>query len=287
MSYPGDRSRRDGAPGDPNERAAFPRTRRAAPPFRKPKAPEGPPPEGRLVCGLQPVREVIRAHGGRTLRVIVEHGDSPTLEAVARFATDHAIVVERASRAELERLASGARHQGVVAFAPELVVHTSTAELGLEGAPLFLCLDELEDPQNFGAIVRSAVAFSASAIVWPAHHSAPLSAATFRASAGAIEHATLVRVPALPTELATLKERGVEVIGLDADAKHALADLELEGPLAIVVGSEGKGLRKPVKQACTRLARLPMSRSIGSLNASVAAAIALYEVTRQRRPKEP
>jgi 23S rRNA (guanosine2251-2'-O)-methyltransferase len=239
------------------------------------------------VCGLQPVREVIRAHGGRTLRVVVEHGDSPTLDAVARFATDHGITVERASRAELERLASGARHQGVVAFAPDLVVHTSTADLAREGsAPLFLCLDELEDPQNFGAIVRSAVAFSASAIVWPAHHSAPLSAATFRASAGAIEHATLVRVPALPSELSALKERGVEVIGLDAEAKHALADLELEGPLAIVVGSEGKGLRKPVKQACTRLARLPMSRSIGSLNASVAAAIALYEVTRQRRPRE-
>lgn len=216
--------------------------------------------------------------------MVLEAGESPTLDALGRFAADQGVRVERASRGELERYTEGARHQGAVAFAPPLEVHSSTQAIETVGQPsLFLCLDELEDPQNFGAIVRSAVAFSATAVVWPEHHSAPLSAAMFRASAGAVEHATLVRVSALPNELSALRERGVTVLGLDADAKHSLTDADLRGPVAIVIGSEGKGLRKPVKQACTRLANLPMSRTLGSLNASVAAAIALYEVFRQRR----
>lgn len=239
------------------------------------------------MCGLQPVREAIRVHGARITTLLVEQGDSPTLDAVARFGVDQGAVVSRASRGELDRLTAGARHQGVVAFAPELTLLSSTEGLEVSGTPLFLCLDELEDPQNFGAIVRSAVAFEASAVVWPAHHSAPLSAATFRASAGAIEHARLVRVSALPNELTAMRERGITVLGLDADAKTTLGKTDLRGPIALVVGSEGKGLRKPVKQACTRLAKLPMSRAIGSLNASVAAAIALYEVSRQRVIEEP
>jgi len=228
------------------------------------------------------VREAIRVHGARITKLLVEVGDSPTLDAVARFGADQGASVERASRGELDRLTGGARHQGAVAFAPELKLRTSTEGLEGAGPALFLCLDELEDPQNFGAIVRSAVAFSATSVVWPAHHSAPLSPATFRASAGAIEHACLVRVPALPNELTAMRDRGITVLGLDADAKTTLGEADLKGPVALVVGSEGKGLRKPVKQACTRLVKLPMSRAIGSLNASVAAAIALYEVSRQR-----
>lgn len=246
------------------------------------RANDGPPPEGRLICGLQPVREAVRAHGSKLLRVILETSASPTLDALGRFATDQGVVVEREPRGELDHRALGGRHQGAVAYAPALHVLTSTAELPATEQPLILCLDELEDPQNFGAIVRSAVALAATCVVWPEHHSAPLSAAMFRASAGAVEHACLVRVPALPAELQALRDRGVVVVGLDADAKNTLSDLDLRGPVAIVVGSEGRGLRKPVKQACTRLARLPMTKLLGSLNASVAAAIALYEVGRQR-----
>lgn len=254
-------------------------------PPRRP--PEGPPPEGRLICGLQPVREAVRAHGARLLRVILEESPSPTLDALGRFAADQGIAVTREPRGELDHRALGGRHQGAVAYAPALEVLTSTAEVAAAGEPLVLCLDELEDPQNFGAIVRSAVALGATCVVWPEHHSAPLSAAMFRASAGAVEHACLVRVPALPGELMALRERGVVVVGLDADAKNTLSDLDLRGPVAIVVGSEGRGLRKPVKQACTRLARLPMTKLLGSLNASVAAAIALYEVGRQRSASAP
>ena len=162
---------------------------------------------------------------------------------------------------DIDRMANGARTQGAVAFAPGLAL-VELGALALAPDTLVLALDEIEDPQNFGAIVRSAVAMGASAVVWPEHHSAPLTAATFRASAGAVEHATLCCVPRLPTALETLKASSVLVLGLDAGADRDLADHDLAGAVCLVVGAEGKGLRKSVKQACSALAKLPM-REIG------------------------
>ena len=130
------------------------------------------------------------------------------------------------------------------------------------------------------------VALGATAVVWPEHRSAPLSPATFRASAGAIEHATLCRVTSLPPALDDLRARGVAVIGLDMTGEVAIDRVDLVGPVALVVGAEDKGLRKTVKRACDALARLPMPGPIGSLNASVAVAIALYEVVRQRGARQ-
>jgi 23S rRNA (guanosine2251-2'-O)-methyltransferase len=236
----------------------------------------------RVICGIQPVREAIRAHGRALSRVLVEgQKDAPQLEALARFAADQGAPVERALRADLDRLTEGAHHQGAVALAPELRLH-ALSELDLGPRALVVALDELEDPQNFGAILRSAVAMRASAVVWPEHRSAPLTPATFRASAGAVEHATLCRVRALPDALAQLRAAGLAVIGLDVAGARALYDVALTGPVALVVGAEGKGLRKTVKAACTTLARLPMGGPLASLNASVAMAIALYETARQR-----
>jgi 23S rRNA (guanosine2251-2'-O)-methyltransferase len=110
-----------------------------------------------------------------------------------------------------------------------------------------VALDEVQDPQNFGAVIRSAVAMGASAVVWPEHRSAPLSPATFRASAGAVEHARLCRVTALPTALGTLRDRGVTVVGLDMGGDASIDRVDLARPVALVVGAEGKGLRKTVK----------------------------------------
>jgi 23S rRNA (guanosine2251-2'-O)-methyltransferase len=235
----------------------------------------------RLVCGLQPVREAIRVHGARLGRVVVASGGSPQLEALARFASDQGAKVERASMRDVDRMARGARTQGAIAFAPELQL-VGLASLALPKDAVVLALDEIEDPQNFGAIVRSAVALGATAVLWPEHHSAPLSAAMFRASAGAVEHATLCRVSSLPSALEELKESAVTVIGLDASADRELCDHDLSAAICFVVGAEGKGLRKGVKRACDALAKLPMRGPVASLNASVAAAIALYEVARQR-----
>lgn len=246
-------------------------------------------PEGmRLIVGLQPVREAIRAVertalGDRAepaLRILVEKSDSPQLDALARFARDRGLDVERVPRSALDAAARGVRHQGVLAIAPPLAI-VPLEELPTGPGSIVLALDELQDPQNFGAVIRSAVALGAEAVVWPEHASAPLSPATFRASAGAVEHARLCRVPGLPSALTELAARGLAVVGLDPQADEFLADAHFDLPLVLVVGAEGKGLRKTVKQACTRLVKLP-TRTVGSLNASVAVAIALYEVTRKR-----
>jgi 23S rRNA (guanosine2251-2'-O)-methyltransferase len=238
----------------------------------------------RLVCGLQPVREAIRAHGERLERVLVAaeaREPSPQLEALARFARDHGARVERPARAELDRMTRGAQHQGAVAFAPELAL-VSPGDLVLGEQALVVALDEVQDPQNFGAVIRSAVAMGASAIMWPEHRSAPLSAATFRASAGAVEHATLCRVASLPPALDDLRARGLLAVGLDMEGDVAIDAVDLGRPVVLIVGAEGKGLRKTVKRCCDSLASLPMSGPVASLNASVAVAIALYEAVRQR-----
>jgi 23S rRNA (guanosine2251-2'-O)-methyltransferase len=242
----------------------------------------------RMICGIQPVREAIRAHGPKLARVVVEAQplDASVLEALARFARDQGAPVERAARAELDRMARGVRHQGTIAFAPELRVG-SLDEVVLGERALLVALDEVQDPQNFGAVLRSSVAMGATAVLWPEHRSAPLSPAAFRASAGAVEYATLCRVPSLPPALEDLRARGVAIVGLDMAGPMMIDGIDLTGPTVLVVGAEGKGLRKTVKRVCDSLARLPMPGPIASLNASVALAIALYEAVRQRGAQGP
>jgi len=239
----------------------------------------------RLITGLQAVREAIRVHGDKLEKVYLVREGGPQIDAVARFAEGRGATVTRIDRLELDRMARGARHQGAIATAPDLALvplEVVLESLAQNPKAIVVALDEIEDPQNFGAVIRSAVALGATAVIWPEHHAAPLSPATFRASAGAVEHALLCKVGALPRALEQLKEAGATVIGLDAHGEHLVEDVRLEGPVVLVVGAEGKGLRGPVKKACTVLAQLGMKGPIGSLNASVAAGIALYTVLRSR-----
>lgn len=234
------------------------------------------------MAGLQPVREAILAHGARLTRVSLEHGDSPRLEAVARFATDHGVAeVTREPRAVLDALTEGATHQGVVCWAPELAL-LDFENLLADPALLGIVLDGISDPQNFGAVVRSAVGIASAAVIWGEHASAPLSLATFRASAGAVEHARLCRVPSLVAAAVEARAAGVQVIGLDPQADVALWQVDLVKPSLLILGSEGEGMSRSVRRALTSTARLAQSGRIGSLNASVAAAIALYEASNQR-----
>lgn len=240
----------------------------------------------RIILGLQPVREAIRAHGSALTRVSVERSQSPTLQALARFARDQGIDVQVVPRADIDRVSGGVRHQGVMAEAPDLRL-LPFEDLAIDDGSLFIALDGLQDPQNFGAAIRSAIAFGAATILWPEHASAPLSPATFRASAGAIEHASLCRVPSLVTSLVDLNHQGAMTVGLDASAPTSIDELDLQGPIVLVVGSEGRGLGRQVRKSCQKLAKLPMRGPIDSLNASVALAIALYEVVRQRGSSAP
>jgi 23S rRNA (guanosine2251-2'-O)-methyltransferase len=236
----------------------------------------------RLIVGLQPVREAIRVHRYALQRVAIEDKESPTLDALARFATDQGVPeVQRVGRPELDSWTDGAQHQGVAAFGPELRLR-ALDEILSEPLLLALALDGIQDPQNFGAVIRSAVGVADAAVIWGEHSSAPLSPATGRASAGAIEHARLCRVPSLVGALTAARERGVFVVGLDAHAPQRVGELELAGPTILVVGNEHEGMGRGVRRACSAVGRLTASGRIDSLNASVAAALALHEAAISR-----
>lgn len=236
----------------------------------------------RMIVGLQPVREAIRVHRYALQRVVLEEKESPTLDALARFAADQGVTeVIRAPRANLDSWTDGAQHQGVTAWGPELKL-LSLEDLLADPNLVALALDGIQDPQNFGAVIRSAVGVADAAVIWGEHSSAPLSPATGRASAGAIEHARLCRVPSLVGALTAARERGVSVIGLDAHAPARVGELNLDGPTILVVGNEHEGMGRGVRRACSAVGRLTASGRIDSLNASVAAALALHEVAIHR-----
>jgi 23S rRNA (guanosine2251-2'-O)-methyltransferase len=247
---------------------------------RPPPAPEEEATE-RLIVGLQPAREALRAHGDGVLRVLVLK-DNPRCQKFAEFARDNGVRDVRAvGQGELDRLTHNARHQGVALFAPTLQLAIWDDVL-LSPTLLAVALDKISDPQNFGAIIRSAVGLAGAAVLWGEHASAPLTPATFRASAGAVEHATLCRVPSLGSALDLALSAGVQLVGLEAQAERLLCEIDLTGPTVLVMGAEDRGLSPAVRKRCTQLARLPMSRTLGSLNVSAATAIALYEAASQR-----
>jgi 23S rRNA (guanosine2251-2'-O)-methyltransferase len=206
----------------------------------------------------------------------------PPLAALERFARDQGVRrIERVDRGQLDQLSRGVQHQGVIALAPPLVL-LELPELLKDLALVAVALDRIQDPQNFGAVVRSAVGIGAAAVIWGEHASAPLSPATFRAAAGAIEHARLCRVPSLVGAIQLAREAGVNVIGLAAEAPALLSSLDLARPSIVVIGSEGQGLQAAVRRACSHQAALVRRGRIDSLNASVAAALALYEIDKSR-----
>jgi 23S rRNA (guanosine2251-2'-O)-methyltransferase len=173
------------------------------------------------------------------------------------------------------------RHQGALAWAPPLVL-VDFASLCNDAELLGLALDGVQDPQNFGAVIRSAHGLSGAAVIWGEHSSAPLSPSTFRASAGAIEHARLCRVPSLHQALAAAREAGVHVVGLEARAPTSLRSVDLGRPTLLVIGNEHEGMKRATRKQCDTLAHLVPLRDIDSLNASVAAGAALYEAAVQR-----
>ncbi len=242
-------------------------------------------PEKRIVVGLQPVREAIRAHGAALHQVLVGRGDNPRLAALVRFAESNGVTVAQVPRKDIDKHSGGVRHQGALAFAPPLTL-LPLEDLAVTPSSLVIVLDGITDPQNFGATIRSAVALEASAVVWGEHGAAPLTPATFRASAGAVEHATLCQVRSVRAAMTDLGGSGLQTVALDAGASVSLSAVDLRGPVAIAVGAEDTGVSRGVRRLCAHRARLPIGNRIDSLNASVAAALALYECRRQREASE-
>jgi 23S rRNA (guanosine2251-2'-O)-methyltransferase len=238
------------------------------------------PDDVRLIIGLQPVREALRVNGSNARRLYALQ-DNPRCDRLAEFAGTFGVEVRRVAAGELDRLTHNARHQGVALLAPTLTL-ADWEQVVVRPDLLVVALDKISDPQNFGAIVRSAVALGGAAVLWGEHSSAPLTPATFRASAGAVEHATLCRVGSLVTALDRADAMAVQIVGLDAQADRVLSAVDLRLPTVIALGAEDRGLSRAVRQRCTVVAKLPMTRALDSLNVSAAAAIALYEAAQQR-----
>lgn len=239
----------------------------------------------RLLMGPRFVHEALRGKSARSIQALyVEDLDRRDLGELLALAQQLGIKVEAKSRAGLDRLADGVRHQGVIAVAGEYVF-AELEELLVKEAPLLVALDEITDPHNFGAIVRSSVAFGVDGILVPKHRSAPVTPVVVRASAGATEHARIAQVTNLQRTLMSLSEEyGLEIIGLDAGGDVTIDALEpAPAGRVLVVGSEGSGLRRMVRERCDHIASIPQTGDVESLNASVAAGVALYELTRARR----
>ncbi len=203
---------------------------------------------------------------------------------VAELARRAGVHCEQRETAELGLLAEGLRHQGVLAIAGDYrYLDLDTLIRTQAHPPLLVALDQITDPRNFGAILRSAVALGADGVITHKDRACPVTSAVVRASAGATEYARVARVTNLARALSALREQGLQVVGLDAAAPVELAALPYpQGGRVLVMGSEGKGLRRLVRENCDLLARVLAPGPIASLNASVAAGVALYESARAR-----
>ncbi len=234
-----------------------------------------------IIYGINPVLEALRAKRVRLLRV-VERASGRAGEIV-RAAERDGVEVRRVSLTELDRASRGGVHQGVVA---ELV---AVAPLDIQdllagtGTPLIVVLDGIEDPQNVGAILRTVDAAGADGVVRQSRHAAPLDGAAAKASAGAVAHVKVAEVVNIARAVEELKEAGVWTVGLAGDAPKSYDELDLTLPTALVVGAEGEGLRRLVRDRCDLLASIPMRGHVDSLNVSVATSIVLFEALRQRR----
>lgn len=238
----------------------------------------------RLIAGPRAVEEALRSHPERIAVIYHDPAAGSALRELLARAQQRKVRVEPRNRTELQALARGLRDQGVLAIAGEFPYVGLEELLAVNHlAPLLIALDQVQDPHNLGAIVRSAVAFGADGIITLKDRAAPVTAATVRTSAGATEQARIARVTNLARTLAELRERGLQIVGLAAEGETELAALAYgEQGRVLVVGSEGSGLRPLVRKQCDYLAHIELPGPIASLNASVAAGIAMFASQQQR-----
>jgi len=241
------------------------------------------------VAGRNPVVECLRA-GTPATALYVALGidaDDRVAEAV-RLAADRGITVLEVARGELDRITGGAMHQGLGLQVPPFEYATADELLELAQRattpPLLVALDGVTDPRNLGAVVRSAAAFGAQGVVVPQRRSASMTAVAWRTSAGTAAKIPIAMATNLTRTLRDWAEAGLMIVGLDADGDVDVDGLDLAtGPLVVVVGSEGRGLGRLVKETCDQTVSIPMAAGVESLNASVAAGVVLAEVARRRR----
>ncbi|MGI6038134.1 MAG: 23S rRNA (guanosine(2251)-2'-O)-methyltransferase RlmB [Limnochordia bacterium] len=235
------------------------------------------------IPGRNPVLEALRA--GRPMDKLLIAGQRG-LEPIISLAKKAGIPMERVDKAQLDRLVPGINHQGVVALIPERD-YASLEDIFARAAeraeaPFVLLLDGLQDPQNLGSILRSAEAGGVHGIIIPKHRAVGLTTGAVKAAAGAAEYVPVVQVTNLVRTMEELKGRGLWLAGAEADGELLYFQADLKGPLGLVIGGEGKGLSRLVRENCDFTLRLPLQGALNSLNAGVAAGILIFEVVRQK-----
>ncbi|KHD85756.1 23S rRNA (guanosine(2251)-2'-O)-methyltransferase RlmB [Heyndrickxia ginsengihumi] len=239
------------------------------------------------IAGRNPVIEALRANREINKIWIAEGSQKGSMQQIVQLAKQKKVLVQFVPKQKIDQFVDET-HQGVVA----LVAAYHYAEIDdlfnlaakRNEPPLFLILDELEDPHNLGSILRTADAVGAHGIIIPKRRSVALTATVAKASTGAIEHIPVARVTNLARTIDDLKKQGVWIVGTDASGKQDYRSMDATIPLGIVIGSEGKGMSRIVKESCDFLVKLPMVGHVTSLNASVAASLLMYEVYRKRHP---
>ncbi|MGB7931589.1 MAG: 23S rRNA (guanosine(2251)-2'-O)-methyltransferase RlmB [Gammaproteobacteria bacterium] len=239
--------------------------------------------------GLHSVESLISAHPEQVHQITVAAGrHDRRLAGLITAAESRGIAVRRLPGAELDRLLPGVRHQGVIAtFVPQSADSLGEQDLpaflaGLVGPPFLLILDGVQDPHNLGACLRTADATGVQAVIVPRDRAAGITPVVRKVACGAAETVPVFTVTNLARSLRVLKEAGVWIFGASDDADRVLYDTDLRGPLALVLGGEGKGLRRLTRELCDYLVAIPMAGRVESLNVSVAAGVLLFEARRQR-----
>jgi 23S rRNA (guanosine2251-2'-O)-methyltransferase len=235
------------------------------------------------IYGINAVTEALKA--GRVVSLRAGGRGDHRLQQLLRLAAESQVPVRRVSNEELDRESGGSSHQGVIADIRErqtYALEDLIEEAQARPPALIVVTDGVEDPQNFGAILRNVDAVGAHGVVRQTRHSAPLGGATGKASAGALAHVRIADVVNIARAVETLKESGIWTVGLAGDASQTYDKVDLTLPTAIVLGAEGTGLRRLVRERCDVLAKIPMLGHVESLNVSVAAGVVLYEALRQR-----
>ncbi|MGB2940484.1 MAG: 23S rRNA (guanosine(2251)-2'-O)-methyltransferase RlmB [Candidatus Dormiibacterota bacterium] len=239
-----------------------------------------------LVYGRNPVREALRA-GGQVKRLVVlpRAATEPRLKELLELAEARNIPVEEADRRRLDDIAHSEEHQGVVAYLGRRhywELADLLAAAAAESAPALLVLDEVQDPQNVGSVLRSAEAAGVLGVVISRNRAPEVTPAVAKASAGAVEHLRIAQVGSIAQAVERIRDAGYWVVGLAGDGEVEYTRARYDGRLALVVGSEGQGLHRLVRERCDQLVRLPMLGQVSSLNAAVAASIVMFEAQRQR-----
>lgn len=250
---------------------------------QRPARNSSPDEENSLIVGRNPVIEALKAN--KNIDTVFVSGSGGSLGLICRMAKEKGIVVKQVTDDKLSAMCNGASHQGAAASGAcaEYVSIEDILDISRKkGTPPFIIVcDEIEDPHNLGAIIRTAEAAGADGIIIPKRRSASLNTTVFKTSAGAASRLPAARVANIPAALDTLKENGIWIYGTDALGENYLS-ADMRGAAALVIGSEGFGMGRLVKEKCDFLLKLPMFGQITSLNASVAAGIFMYEIVRQR-----